>query len=121
MNNEIKEYINNAIQEALAEQTQAKCSPRAFQPTFNKWFRDETGYIPYSKMGREFNSGPKAYAIWNRVRPIVTAIFDCTHVVQIEYKNQEYANEIADRILQVIYDCKVEYNERKKEKTAENK
>lgn len=111
---ELKEFIDRAVREALSASQQKEFTPRLLQPTHEKWFRDGSGNTARSKMGKAFGgNGVKAAQIWDRVRPICTAICGKSYVRQVNYADEEFINEVADKICQLIYDSKLEYDRRK--------
>lgn len=115
---EIKAMIDDAVAKALKEQIpQKEFTPRLLSPTHIKWFRDEKGNASNSKMGKAFHGdGVRTYQIWDRVRPICTAICGKAYVRQVSIDDAEYINEVADKLCQLIYDSKIEFDRRKKER-----
>ena len=115
---ELKAYIDDAVQNAVAKQNpQKEFTPRLLSPTHTKWFRDENGNANRSKMGKAFHGdGVRAYQIWDRVRPICTAICGKAYVSQVSIDDADFINEVADRICQLIYDSKIEFDKRKEER-----
>lgn len=115
---EIRDYINLAVQNALIGVTEVqKPNPRVFEETHNKWFVDENGNASLSKIGRAFDmQGYRAYAIWDRVRPVATWICGKRYARDIPAEDAEMANRIAEKLCQTVYELKLEFDEYKGEK-----
>lgn len=114
---QLRELIDAKVKEVLAQQNVSqKATPRLFAETHKKWFRDESGASYNCKMNELFHNSVVTYAIWDRVRPIVTNIMGKKMVRQIPPEQKDFANKIADRICQVIYDSRKEWVEMEKEK-----
>lgn len=73
---ELTAFIRDTVQQVMSEQMLKKeFTPRMLEPTHTKWFRDERGNCSNSKMGIAFHrDGVRTHQIWDRVRPICTAI-----------------------------------------------
>ena len=110
---EIKAMIEKAVEEAIKEKMPVKeFTPRLLEPTHTKWFRDENGNASRSKMGEAFDGdGVKTYQIWDKVRPICTAICGKAYVRQVSREDADYINDVADKICQLIYDSRIEFKE----------
>lgn len=112
MDKELMDYIDKAIKNALQEVTEVqKPTPRVFEPTHQKWFRDEVGNASFSKMGKAFNlQGYRSYQIWDKLRPVATWICGRRYARDIPVEDAEMANHIADKLCQTVYQLKVEFD-----------
>lgn len=111
---ELRDYIDEAVKRAVAEIPQKEYTPRLLEPTHTKWFRDEHGNSASSKMGKAFGGdGVRTAQIWDHVRPVCTAICGKAYVRQISLDDAAYINEVADKICQLIYESKLEHDQRK--------
>lgn len=115
---ELTAFIRDTVQQVMSEQIPKKeFTPRLLEPTHTKWFRDEHGNCSNSKMGIAFHrDGVRTHQIWDRVRPICTAICGKAYVRQVSVDDAEFINAVADKICQLIYDSKLEFDARKTEK-----
>lgn len=111
---EIKDYIDAEVKKQL-EQTQIKKNtPRLLSATQSKWFRDEHGCASTSKMGKALGmDGVRAYRIWDCIRPIVTIVCGKSYVRQVSTEDEQFINDLADRLCQMIYDARLEYKRMK--------
>lgn len=116
--NELKEYIADAVREALADSLEQKSNtPRLLSPTHEKWFKAEDGSFGLSLMGIAFSDrGYKAYSLWDKLRAIAVAITGKSYVRHISPADKEKVNEIADKLCQCVYDCRKDWIEYKAEK-----
>lgn len=116
---ELKDFIRQAVNEAVGQMPRTAHTPRLLEPTHTKWFRDERGNCPNSKMGIAFlRDGVRTSKVWDHVRPICTAICGKDTVRQVSIDDAEFINGVADKICQLIYDAKVEFNSRKRKEQA---
>lgn len=111
---EIKDYIDAEVKKQL-EQTQIKKNtPRLLSATQSKWFRGTNGSASDSIMGQVFDhDGVRTYRIWDNLRPIMTAICGKACVRQISTDDEQFINDVADRLCQMIYDARLEYKRMK--------
>ena len=86
-------------------------TPRALTETHEKWFRDDKGTSYHSKMTKALGDPSATYSIWELVRRATCVCCGVQYVRQL--KNIEKANEIADKICQLIYDLAIEPREGK--------
>ena len=108
--NELKDYIKQAVKDAMTEcADEPKATPRLLTPTQQKWFADESGGVSQSVFGKVFDRGYKAYAFWDKIRIITVAITGKSYVRQIDPKDADKVNEIADRLCQCVYDCREDW------------
>lgn len=111
---EIKEYIDKEVQRQLADAKVQKNTPRLLGATHTKWFRDENGSASTSKMGKALGmDGVKAYRIWDCIRPIVTIVCGKSYVRQVSTEDEQFINDLADRLCQIVYDARLEYKRMK--------
>lgn len=77
-------------------------TPRALYKTHDKWFRDENGASYNSKMTKAIGDPSASWQIWELVRRATCVCCGVKYVRQI--KDVDRANEIADKICQLIHD-----------------
>jgi len=87
----------------------ATTTPRALMPTHIKWFRDENGASYNSLMTKATGEPYRSWQIWELIRRATCVCCGVQYVRQL--KNVEQANEIADKICQLIYDMAMEYKD----------
>ena len=100
-----KREIVNEVLCIVADQTR-QANPQVLAPTHKKWFRDENGSSYNSLMTKVTGEGYISYGIWELVRRATCAIFGVRYVRQLV--DADEANEVADKICQMIYDIGME-------------
>lgn len=76
----------------------------------NKWFRDSRGAGTNSLMGQAFDNSIISWQVWETIRKLTCVICGKQYVRHLA--DNEYAEEICEKICQFIYDLRNEYKER---------
>lgn len=109
---EIKDYIDAEVKKQLEQAQIKKNTPRLLNATHSKWFRGTNGTSSDSRMGQVFDhDGVRTYRIWDCMRPILTAICGKAYVRQISTDDEQFINDVADRMCQLIYEARLEFKE----------
>ena len=107
---EQEKIIEEVVRRIKGEKTMIEkpiTTPRALVPTYMKWFRDEDGKAYNSKMTQATGDAYCSWQIWELIRRASCVCCGVQYVRQL--RNEEKANEIADKICQCIYDLAMEY------------
>lgn len=69
-----------------------------------KWFKDENGHCSNSLMSEAFCSGIIAWQVWETIRKLTCVVCGKQYVRHL--KEEDNADEVAEKICQCIYDLK---------------
>ena len=74
-----------------------------------KWFRNEFEKSGKSVMAKAFDSGIISWQVWETIRKLTCVICGKQYVRQL--CDTPYADEVAEKLCQFVYDLKMEYKE----------
>lgn len=74
-----------------------------------KWFKDENGHGSNSIMSEAFGSSIIAWQVWETIRKLTCVVCGKQYVRHL--KEEDNADEVAEKLCQFVYDLKVEFKE----------
>lgn len=72
-----------------------------------KWFKDENGHGSNSIMSEAFGSSIIAWQVWETIRKLTCVVCGKQYVRHL--KEEDNADEVAEKICQFVYDLKMEF------------
>lgn len=65
-------------------------------------------------MNEVIGDGPRTARLWELIRPICTMICGSKYTRDVNTKDSEFINDVADRICQLVYELRKEYLDSRK-------